>query len=201
MPAEPGAGFPGFDIVEIDATEQAAMRGKSFHDGLGCPGFDALVRLRITHLDFEGRVQQGELDVARDVAPDLLEVFRELFELRFPIARVRPIHHYDGSDERSMEDNNTSAFNCRCKVGGADLSLHAFGRAVDVNPVQNPYETASGLVLPEAGRPFARRDGRWVDAPGVLTKDSPAVRAFESRGFGWGGRWNDPVDWQHFERR
>src|SRR5690606_8291982 len=84
----------------------------------------------------------------------------------FPVARMRPMHHYGGDDARSMADDNSSAFNCRCKVGGGGLSLHGLGRALDLNPVENPYETASGLVLPEAGKRFARRDGRVVGEKG-----------------------------------
>jgi hypothetical protein len=189
-----------FRIFEFTPDEQQQRLGRSWHPGLGCPEFLGLVRLEVLHRDFQGATQRGELDVAREIAPELLDVFRELFDARFPIARMRPIHHYDGDDDRSMADNNTSAFNCRRKVGKAELSLHAFGRAVDVNPVQNPYETASGLVLPAEGKPYARRDGRVVSGPGVLTSESVAVSAFESRGFVWGGRWTDPVDWQHFEK-
>lgn len=176
------------------------MQGRSWHEGRGCPSFESLVTLTLAHWDFGGRVVQGELEVAREIATDLGDIFEELFELRFPIARIRPMHHYDGDDDRSMADNNTSAFNCRNKVGKAELSVHSFGRAVDINPVQNPYETASGLVLPPNAAPFRRRDGRVVEGPGVITRDGPVVRAFESRGFTWGGRWTDPVDYQHFEK-
>lgn len=190
----------GFRVVELGEAEREQMRGSSWHDGMGCPGFDQLVRLEVLHWDFDERIQKGALDVVRDLASDLLAIFREVFEARFPIARMRPIHHYGGDDARSMADDNTSAFNCRCKVGGGDLSLHALGRAVDINPVENPYETASGLVLPEAGKSFARRDGRSVTGKGVLRSGDVVVRAFESRGFTWGGRWTDPVDWQHFEK-
>jgi hypothetical protein len=189
-----------FQIEEIVSARQSAMRGRSWHQGMGCPEFGSLVALSLSHWDFEGRVVRGELEVAREIATELVDIFEALFRLRFAIARMRAMHHYDGDDDRSMADNNTSAFNCRNKVGKRELSVHSCGRAIDINPVQNPYQTARGLVLPPNGTAFARRDGRAVDGPGVISADGPVVRAFEAHGFSWGGRWSDPVDFQHFEK-
>jgi hypothetical protein len=100
-------------------------------------------------------------------------------------------------DELSMEDNNTSAFNCRPIPSGKSWSLHAYGRAVDVNPLINPYITKSGDLQPKTAA-AAYLDRSRTD-PGILHAGDPAVRAFTDRGWIWGGSWHNPIDYQHFE--
>lgn len=187
-------------VSPIPMEEYPRLHGRSWRTGIGCPPIESLVRLVVAHHDFQGGVARGVLEVSKDVAEELGEVFGEVFSLGFPIEKMRPIDLYDGADEASMRDNNSSAFNCRFKTGKQELSVHAFGRALDLNPVQNPYETASGLVLPPNAAAFARRGGHRVDHPGALHSDSGVVRAFEAKGWHWGGRWTEPVDWQHFEK-
>ena len=119
---------------------------------------------------------------------------RTLWEERFPIASMRLVDDFGGDDAASMAANNTSAFNCRRVAGSTSWSQHAYGRAVDVNPVQNPWVSGS-TVDPRAGAAFA--DRRRV-RPGMLVSGAPAVRAFEVRGWGWGGRWSSVKDYQHF---
>jgi poly-gamma-glutamate synthesis protein (capsule biosynthesis protein) len=167
---------------------------------MGCPALESLVCLTLCHWDFDGCVRQGELEVSALVGEEVVDIFADLFDARFPIARMRPLHHYAGADRRSMADNNTSGFNCRAKVGSTELSVHSFGRAIDINPIQNPYETMDGRVLPPAGAAFSRRAGRAVTGTGVVVAEGPVVRAFESRGWTWGGRWSDPLDSHHFEK-
>jgi len=185
--------------VPVSPGTQARMRGVSWHPslpgGFAAPAFDELRLLRVSHWDFEGQVQQGELVVARGVAEMLLEVFERIHAARFPLAKVRLIDHYDGDDERSMADNNTSAFNCRLVAGTTRPSKHAEGLAVDINPVQNPYIVGSN-VHPQAAAPYVDRD---VPRPGMLFEDDPVVRAFERIGWTWGGRWDSPRDYHHFE--
>ena len=125
-------------------------------------------------------------------------VFRRLYAARFPIRRMQPVARFGGSDDRSMAADNTSAFNCRYAVapGAKRWSVHAYGEAIDVNTVENPY-LEGGRVLPPAGRAFTDRGhvrrGMAV-AGGVL------VRAFASVGWLWGGRWTGSPDWQHFSK-
>jgi hypothetical protein len=176
------------------------MLGKSWHAGCGCPALESLVRLSVSHWDFNGQVSQGVLEVDGAVADELAGAFESLFAARFPIERMQPIHCYDGDDERSMRANNTSAFNCRRKTGKSSLSIHSFGRAIDINPVQNPYENAAGLVLPENGKRFARRSQQAQAHPGLILADGAVVRAFAAIGWAWGGHWDDPKDWQHFQK-
>jgi hypothetical protein len=156
----------------------------------------ALRRVELDYLGFDGGTHRGQLVVHEDVVDEVIAIFEDLKRLRYPIAKMRTVDHYPGAqDELSMQDNNTSAFNCRALGDG--WSLHAYGRAVDVNPLVNPYIDAAGNLEPETA---ARYLDRSRDDLGLLRADSPAVRAFIDRGWRWGGAWSDPVDYQHFER-
>jgi len=145
----------------------------------------------------DGGIHRGAMVVHRDVVDDVIAIFGQLAQLRYPIAKMQTVENYPGAeDELSMRDNNTSAFNCRPLPGGTGWSLHAYGRAIDVNPLVNPYIDSGGDLQPKtAGRYL----DRGVAAPGLLSAGDPAVRAFTDRGWRWGGAWRDPVDYQHFE--
>jgi hypothetical protein len=127
---------------------------------------------------------------------DLVRVFRRLYAARFPIRRMRQIDAYGGSDERSLAADNTAAFNCRYAVapGPRRWSAHAYGRAIDVNPVENPY-VESGRVHPRAGSAFLDRS---KVRPGMAVRGGLLVRAFAAVGWQWGGRWKGTPDYQHF---
>lgn len=156
-----------------------------------------LAHLRLSYWDFHGRVRTGELIVAAKHADDVVSVFEKLFEARFPLERMRLVSSYDGDDEKSMAANNTSAFNCRTVAGTDRWSQHSFGAAIDLNPVQNPYVTASG-VSPRAGRAYADPADRRASTPGLITDDSVVVDAFAAIGWEWGGAWSGEADYQHF---
>ena len=166
----------------------------------GCPvGPDDLRRVELDYLGFDGRVQRGALVVNRDVVDDVIAIFADLLRQRYPIATMRTVDNYPGAeDELSMRDNNTSAFNCRPLPGSTAWSLHAYGRAVDVNPLINPYIDKAGDLQPATARQYL---DRTRDEPGLLRAGSPAVAAFTDRGWRWGGAWSDPIDYQHFEKR
>lgn len=156
-----------------------------------------LRRVELDHLGVDGRFHRGALVVHRDVVDDVIEIFDRLVQLRYPIERMQTVEVYPGAaDELSMRDNNTSAFNCRPLPGSSQWSLHAYGRAVDVNPLVNPSIDAAGSLEPATAGRFL---DRTRDDPSLLRADSPAVRAFTDRGWRWGGAWRDPVDYQHFE--
>ena len=162
----------------------------------GCPvGPADLRRVRLAHWDFDGDRRLGALVVHRDAVPAVVSVFRRLYAARFPIRRVRPIEAYSGDDDASMAADNTSAFNCRAAVssGPRRWSQHAYGRAVDVNPVENPY-LLGGRVLPPAGARFV---DRTPQRPGMAVSGGVLVRAFAAAGWSWGGTWRSP-DYQHF---
>lgn len=175
------------------------MQGTSWHEGMGCPGRAALSLLTIPHHDFTGDRRDGHLVVAAAEAETLLDIFAELFAAGYPIQQMRPVHEFGGNDDLSMAANNTSAFNCRTVGGGTRLSDHAFGTAVDINPVQNPYVTKHGTA-PAAGADFDDAAERGPGMPGVIRAGDAVVRAFTTRGWGWGGTWRNSKDYQHFSR-
>jgi D-alanyl-D-alanine carboxypeptidase-like protein len=176
------------------ASVSAADLGDSYHGG--CPvGPSDLRRLRLAYWGFDGRRHLGGLIVNHAVVDQIRTVFRQLYAKRFPIRLVRPVDAYGASDARSMAADNTSAFNCRPVVGPGPRrwSVHAYGEAIDVNPVENPY-VDRGVVRPPSGSAFLRRTN---ERPGMATAGGVLVRAFESVGWAWGGRWSSP-DYQHF---
>ena len=173
-----------------------AELGASWRPGCPVPP-EALRRVDIDYAGFDGRTHRGELIVHQDVVADVVTIFAQLRRLHFPIAAMRTVDEYPAADdESSMEDNNTSAFNCRRIPGTDRWALHAYGRAVDVNPLLNPFVDRRGAFQPRTAAPYldrARTD------PGLLHAGDPTVRAFTDRGWHWGGYWRTPIDYQHFE--
>jgi hypothetical protein len=160
----------------------------------GCPlGPGSLRAVTLSHWGFDGEVHTGTLVVHVDHAEDMVDVFRTLFDIQFPIERMVPVDAYGGDDDASMAANNTSAFNCRPVTGGTGWSEHAYGLAIDVNPVQNPY-VIGDTVLPPSGATYLDRE----PAPGVIRAEDAVVQAFARIGWSWGGYWSSPVDYQHF---
>jgi D-alanyl-D-alanine carboxypeptidase len=179
----------------IDAKLRKRMTGKSWHDG--CPvGIGKLRLLELSYWGFDDEPHRGRLVVHRRVAKDVLSIMETLYEDRFPIRRMVLIDRYGADDHRSMNADNTSAFNCRFIAGQPGVwSEHAYGRAIDVNPVENPYVSPGGSVSPPKGEPYADRS---KDAPGMIHDGDSTVRAFAEHGWEWGGNWNPEKDYQHF---
>ena len=194
--AESAASPPPFrgSASALDAETRARMTGVTWRQG--CPvGLDDLRLLKVTYWGFDREARSGSLVVHRDAAEDILRVMRALYRERFAIKRMRLIDAYGANDRRSMRADNTSAFNCRFVAGKPGVwSQHAYGRAIDLNPIENPYVSGS-YVSPPAGRPFANRSRR---APGMVHAGDIAVRAFAKVGWEWGGRWPGTKDYQHF---
>ncbi|MGI8607516.1 MAG: M15 family metallopeptidase [Gaiellaceae bacterium] len=151
--------------------------------------------LRVSHWGYEGEVHRGRLIVNRWQAWPVVRVLKRLYANRYPIRRLWLIDAYRSNDRRSMAANNTSAFNCRYVAGTTRWSEHAYGRALDINPVQNPFVASSGRVSPPSGTAFADRSKR---AKGMIRARDAVVRAFASIGWRWGGSWGSPKDYQHF---
>jgi hypothetical protein len=172
-----------------------AELGKSWHPG--CPVAPAQLRkLTLAYWGFDRRPHAGALVVNASVAGEVSDAFARLYRAHFPIRRMTPIAAYGGSDDRSMAADNTSAFNCRYAVapGPKRWSVHAYGEAIDVNPIENPY-IEGGKVLPPAGRRYADRS---VARPGMAVPGGLLVSAFAAAGWQWGGRWTGSPDYQHF---
>jgi hypothetical protein len=190
LPSAPGDGSFSAAIALLDATtaQRSTWRAE-------CPvALDELRHVVITFVGFDERTHTGELIVHRDVAEDVVEVFRRLHAARFPLEEVRLI----GADELSLpptgDGNVTSAFVCRSSVGSSRWSEHAYGRAIDINPFHNPY-VKGDLVLPElAGAYVDRSEVR----PGMVLPEGVVTDAFAAVGWAWGGDWTTSVDWMHF---
>ena len=175
----------------------AADLGPSWHPG--CPiDPQQLRRVDVNYIGFDGQTHRGDLIVHEDLAAEVIAIFDQLVQLRYPVEKVRTVDNYPGADdELSMEDNNTSAFNCRDIPGTGSWSQHAFGRAIDLNPLLNPEIDRTGAIQPKTAGPYL--DRRRTD-PGILHAGDAAVRVFTDRGWRWGGNWRTPIDYQHFER-
>ncbi|MGW9073937.1 M15 family metallopeptidase [Streptomyces yangpuensis] len=161
----------------------------------GCPvPPDRLRLIRMNHWGFDGRTHVGEMVVHEDAVRPVLHVFERAFEARFPIRRMRVMAEYR-DDAEAMADDNTSAFNCRPVTGDPRrLSQHAWGDAVDINPVENPYVDINGVVHPPNARAHLRRSPA---RPGQIHPGDAVAAAFREVGWQWGGHWTNP-DYQHF---
>jgi hypothetical protein len=165
----------------------------------GCPVVpEDLRQLTLTFHDFDNQTRTGLLIVNRELADEVVRHFEALYRQGFQIERMVPIEEYGGDDDSSMAANNTSAFNCRDATGKPGVySNHSWGRAIDINPLTNPY-VKGDKVLPPAGRKYLDRTKAF---PGSILKDGVVVKEFEKAGWTWGGRWPDRQDYQHFEKQ
>lgn len=179
-------------VARLTADERRAMTPSVWRPG--CPvGLNDLRVIRVTHWTFERTTRTGRLVVHRDVAGPVVRIMRRLHAARVPIRWMVPIERFDGSDFRSIEADNTSAFNCRYVDGSRRWSLHAYGRAIDINPIENPY-VSRGRTSHRRSIPYINRRPR----PGMAVEGRAIVRAFTAEGWDWGGRWYGDRDYQHF---
>jgi hypothetical protein len=185
-------------VSALDSRQCALLKQHVLQPGapVDCPQLQVV---RFSYLDFDqASHDDGEIMVMAAVAPQVKALFDELFKRRFPLAQARLMEHYQGNDDASMADNNTSAFNDRPVTGGKMVSLHAYGLAIDINPLQNPYvlRDAQGrqIYSPPGGQAFGER---LVSRPG---SSEQVVELFAQHGFLiWGGDWKKPIDYQHFQ--
>jgi len=180
-------------VRPLTAAQRDAMTPSVWRKG--CPvSLDQLRAVRATHHGYDGSDRTGTLIVNQDVASTVATALRRLYAAGVPIRKMRPIEAYGGDDWKSIEDDNTSAFNCRSATGSSNWSNHAYGRAIDINPIENPYVTSGGSVAHKASVKFVKRTA----GPGVATPGSPLVKVFTDLGWGWGGTWSGTKDFQHF---
>ena len=181
-------------VRALSAAERADMTPDVWRRG--CPlSLERLRHVSLPYVGFGGRARRGAVVVDAAVAGDVVGVFRDLYRARFPIRRMRPIQRYDGDDFASIEADNTSAFNCRAATGSRNFSQHAYGRAIDVNPLENPYVYSGGRTSHRGSVPYLDRSRT---RKGMIVEGGVVVRAFERRGWEWGGRWSGDRDYQHF---
>ena len=182
-------------VTAIPREMRTTMTGVSWHKG--CPvGFGSLRLITSTHHLPAGGTATGQLIVHRDVAPAIKRILKRLWNANYPIARMDPVDKYGGDDWQSIEANNTSAFNCRAATGSSNWSNHAYGYAIDINPIENPW-IENGKVFHKASWQYIDRTKR--KSPLQILPGDKVVKAFAAEGWGWGGAWSgSTLDPQHF---
>ena len=184
----------------IDEAIFSRIQGKSYKEGCTVPLSD-LRYLKVMHHNGKGEVCQGELICHRSISDALLDIFRKLYEAKYPIERMVLVDEYGADDEASMADNNTSAFNFRFVSGTRSLSKHSLGMAIDINPFYNPYVRKRGgklLVSPDGAEEYVDRNKSF---PYKINRNDLCYKLFKAHGFTWGGDWKNSKDYQHFEKK
>ncbi len=180
------------------------INGKSYRDNDDI-SLESLRYLTIPYYNFDKQVMLGEMIVNVDIENDVLSIFRELFDRQYEIKSMKLIDDYwqegySGSvaDNNSIEDNNTSCFCYRPVTGGENISNHGYGRAIDINPQQNPYVYNGENTHRNADQYMDRSCGD----PHVIvaSENDVCYSIFTKYGFSWGGNWENPIDYQHFEK-
>lgn len=193
----------------IPEDVRESMKGISMPED-ATVGFDDLSYLTIPHYDFNGNIVEGHMVVDKDVAEDVLSIFKELYDIQYPIERMELIDKYDelqteefdSLDRSSMGRNNTSCFCYRVVNGSSNLSNHARGRAIDLNPLINPWVQGNSYSPRNAG-PYVDREQTFEDDVinrATIHANDEVVQIFEKYGWSWGGYWQSQQDYQHFEK-
>jgi len=193
-----------YDISNISTDVKKRMiQGDSWRKG--CPvSLEKLRYVQVNHWNFDHETVTGEVIVHEDVAEELVYIFEELYNMEYPINKMQLVSDYDGDDWKSIEAGNTSAFNCRPITGNKKKwSRHAYGRAIDINPIENPYISRNGHISHKASLKYRKRIHK-VDTSAdkaVLLKSDEAVQIFKKYGWKWGGDWHSIKDYQHFVKK
>lgn len=184
-------------ILDIPPAMQNQMRHSTWYPH--CPiRLEHLAYVELSYWGFDAQPHMGTLIVHKELAAEVVAIFNNLFDHHFPIERMELIEHFQGDDKRSMSANNTSAFNCRRIAGYPNLwSQHSYGRAIDINPLLNPYVKGTEVYPPQGKRYLDRKE----KIPGKILKGDIVYRSFIQYGWDWGGNWYDAPDYQHFEKR
>ncbi|GAA0101626.1 M15 family metallopeptidase [Paraclostridium bifermentans] len=176
------------DIVEL-------MKNKSLPENAKGISVNDLAYLELAYKDYNGHTQIGEMIVNKKVAKEVTDIFKEIYDSGFPIEKMELVDMYEASDDKSMLANNSSAFNYRTIAGTNVLSNHGKGVAIDINPFSNPH-VVKGVANPKDAQKFA---DRTLDEKDMIKEGDPVYKAFTSKGWKWGGHWDNP-DYQHFEK-
>lgn len=188
-----------FSIETISEPLKARINGLSYKEDCIVP-YDDLRYLKVLYVDFNGDTQVGEIICNQAIAKDLIEIFESLYEAKYQIEQIKLIDEFDADDDISCEENNTSCFNYRMIGGTNRLSNHAYGLAIDINPVYNPYVTyPNGVerISPQKSIPYGDRS---ADFPHKIDENDLCYKLFIEHGFTWGGDWKSIKDYQHFEK-
>ncbi len=185
-------------ITPIPTKVQQQMRRYTWKDDCPVPMKD-LAYVKMSYWGYDNKAHHGVLIVHENLAPQVVAIFQQLYQQRFPIKKMKPMYLYKGNDKAAMRNNDTSAFNCRRQTDFPKLfSPHSYGGAIDINPLINPYDN-KGDISPPQGKKYLDRDKPY---PGKITNGSSIVNVFAKYGWSWGGNWDkrDIKDYQHFEK-
>lgn len=186
---------PLFEVRNIPDNIYEKMIGNSIPDKDSVDK-DSLDYLEITYYGFDNKPHIGDMVVSKKVSKEVIDIFKELYENKYPIEKVSIIDNYGADDELSMSDNNTSSFCYRVVDGSKVLSNHSKGLAIDINPLINPM-VKNGVVSPKKGQDYIERN---ENIKGMIKKGDACYNAFTKRGWTWGGEWSNLKDYQHFEK-
>ncbi|WGX75562.1 M15 family metallopeptidase [Paraclostridium bifermentans] len=186
---------PLFEVQNIPDNIYEKMIGNSIPDKDSVDK-NSLDYLKITYYGFDNKQHIGDMVVSKEVSKEVIDIFKELYENKYPIEKVSLIDNYGADDELSMADNNTSSFCYRVVDGSKVLSNHSKGLAIDINPLINPM-VKNGVVSPKKGQDYIERN---ENIKGMIRKGDACYNAFTKRGWTWGGEWSNLKDYQHFEK-
>ncbi len=182
-------------------VKKRMIKGNSWRKG--CPvGLNDLRHLRTAYLDFKGQRKMGEIIVHKEVSHEVAEIFEALYEIGYPIKKMKLVSNYKGNDWQSIEADNTSAFNCRSATGSKKWSKHSYGKAIDINPIENPYISRSGRISHKESLSYRKRvhkKSTYADKA-VLVRGDKTIQIFKNHGWRWGGDWSGVKDYQHFSK-
>jgi hypothetical protein len=182
-------------------VKKRMIKGNSWRKGCPVPLKD-LRYIRVKHINFKGLEGKGEIIVHKDVSGEVVKIFEELYKIGYPIRQMRLVSDFKGSDWQSIEADNTSAFNCRKATGSKNWSKHSYGKAIDINSIENPYISRSGRISHKESLKYRKRvhkNSTYSDKA-VLLKNGKATKIFKKYGWKWGGDWLGVKDYQHFSK-
>jgi len=192
----------GFSYEKVPKAVKEKISGVSYRPNPNIT-FQDLRYVKVKYYGYDGKIKNGQLLVNKSIAKDTVEIFQELYDMQYPIESIRLVDDYGADDTKSMEANNTSAFNYRIVEGTGHLSQHAYGKAIDINPRVNPFVKRNS-VSPENGKIYVQRDVKKCKGKyryNMIHRNDRVYRIFRKHGFQWGGDWITYKDYQHFEKR
>lgn len=193
-----------FNISEITPKIKARMlKADSWRESCPVSLYD-LRYVNVNYKDFDGQTRSGEIIVHKEVAQDVVNIFSELYEIGYPVRQMRLVSDFNANDWQSIDADNTSAFNCRPVTGNKKKwSKHAYGRAIDINPLENPYVSKSGHISHKGSLKYRKRKHKRNSSAdkAVLLKHDKATKIFKKYGWSWGGDWRSIKDYQHFVKK
>jgi len=192
--------YPEVGVYPLSKNIQTVMQKEGSWEK-GCPvPLQDLRYLRMPYLGFDHKTHVGEMVVHKDIADEVISIFNELYILGYPINKMKLISNYKANDWQSIEANNSSAFNCRNATGSKKWSKHSYGKAIDINPIENPYISRNGHISHKESLRYRKRvhQSDKAEDKAVLLKGDKATQIFKKYGWKWGGDWLDVKDYQHF---